>query len=326
VIAIRLLKDGVPIREAVIAALPATFGRGADCEFVLADPSVSRHHARLERDAEGRLVLVDLGSRNGLNTGDGRLASLFIGSATRCRLGESELEVVPVADDPTIEVRADALVHEDQRRGLAHHAAYLLLGVAGVLVLEVLSPGFWSPWQRSRASELLGSTIGVLFGLPLFAFLLFVALKAAGRRVRVADTLLALARAAWVLPAVFVIDTVLRYVLPGGAYGPVSALLGWASSVVVIVSLVRLRRERPSRAFDLGWASAITLLWAGIALTSSLASKRLGLPQNDYSVRPPVMGYSGVATGLDSYLQRLEGAAEDASRAAEDVRVSQDER
>lgn len=36
-----------------------------DCELPLADPSVSRRHAAVSADAEGRLVLEDLGSTNG---------------------------------------------------------------------------------------------------------------------------------------------------------------------------------------------------------------------------------------------------------------------
>jgi len=41
-----------------------TIGRGADCEIVLPERQVSRHHARLERRREG-YVLLDLGSKNG---------------------------------------------------------------------------------------------------------------------------------------------------------------------------------------------------------------------------------------------------------------------
>jgi hypothetical protein len=39
-------------------------GRAPSCDFVLADPTVSRRHAELRRD-EGRWTLIDLGSTNG---------------------------------------------------------------------------------------------------------------------------------------------------------------------------------------------------------------------------------------------------------------------
>lgn len=40
-------------------------GRGADCQVMLPTRQVSRHHARIERVAEGVYVLYDLGSKNG---------------------------------------------------------------------------------------------------------------------------------------------------------------------------------------------------------------------------------------------------------------------
>jgi diguanylate cyclase (GGDEF)-like protein len=42
-----------------------TVGRSPDADLYLADPSVSRYHARFETDANGRLALVDLDSTNG---------------------------------------------------------------------------------------------------------------------------------------------------------------------------------------------------------------------------------------------------------------------
>ncbi len=40
-------------------------GRGSDCDVVLPTRQVSRHHARIERLAEGTYQLHDLGSKNG---------------------------------------------------------------------------------------------------------------------------------------------------------------------------------------------------------------------------------------------------------------------
>jgi predicted component of type VI protein secretion system len=41
-----------------------TIGRGTDCEIVLPERQVSRHHARIERDGGGSYWLRDLGSKN----------------------------------------------------------------------------------------------------------------------------------------------------------------------------------------------------------------------------------------------------------------------
>ena len=42
-----------------------TIGRASECEILLTSPGVSRQHARVERE-DGALVIVDLGSRNGI--------------------------------------------------------------------------------------------------------------------------------------------------------------------------------------------------------------------------------------------------------------------
>jgi len=43
-----------------------TLGRGSDCDVVLDDAAVSRHHARISRDSFGRWIIEDLGSQNGV--------------------------------------------------------------------------------------------------------------------------------------------------------------------------------------------------------------------------------------------------------------------
>ena len=43
-----------------------TLGRGSDCDIVLDDAAVSRHHARISRDSFGRWIIEDLGSQNGV--------------------------------------------------------------------------------------------------------------------------------------------------------------------------------------------------------------------------------------------------------------------
>lgn len=40
-------------------------GRGPDCDIILPERRISRHHARIERTADGHYLLHDLGSKNG---------------------------------------------------------------------------------------------------------------------------------------------------------------------------------------------------------------------------------------------------------------------
>ena len=54
-IAVRVLRDGRVVRETVLSSMPATIGRGPECDLVLFDDSVSRAHARIEAgDGGGR--------------------------------------------------------------------------------------------------------------------------------------------------------------------------------------------------------------------------------------------------------------------------------
>jgi pSer/pThr/pTyr-binding forkhead associated (FHA) protein len=52
-------------RTVRVAGPDFVLGRDADCQLVLADARVSRHHARFEVAADGRVTLRNLASRNG---------------------------------------------------------------------------------------------------------------------------------------------------------------------------------------------------------------------------------------------------------------------
>jgi hypothetical protein len=220
-IGLRLLRDGAVVREAVFARLPVRIGRGAENDFVLPDPSVSRVHAQVEADGEGRLVLRDLGSVNGVHVGPARVEAEPVGAHLRCRVGLVEIEVEPVSQDATVEVRAEEFGRFEQRRSLGHHLRYLASGVLGWTLAQAMDPSFWSPWQKGRA---------------------------------------------------------------------------------------------------------VALLWAGLRLTTAAGARRAGVPQNDYSVLPPVGGFPGVSKDLEAFLAGVRRTSEGAARAAEEVRVSQEGR
>jgi hypothetical protein len=65
-------------------------GRGADCDLQLTDPGVSRRHAelRLENDA---IVLVDLGSTNGIRVNEVAVGRRQLSPADRIQLGTTTL-------------------------------------------------------------------------------------------------------------------------------------------------------------------------------------------------------------------------------------------
>ena len=57
-------RTGQPDRETELGELALTIGREPDCELVIDDRSVSRHHARIEPAGDGHAIR-DLESRNG---------------------------------------------------------------------------------------------------------------------------------------------------------------------------------------------------------------------------------------------------------------------
>src|SRR5262249_7565307 len=65
----------------------AVLGRAEECAARLTDPSVSRHHARLDL-VEGRFWIADTRSRNGLRVGAQRVERAPLGDGDEFQLGE----------------------------------------------------------------------------------------------------------------------------------------------------------------------------------------------------------------------------------------------
>lgn len=69
-----------------------TIGRAADCDICLEDEDVSRRHAQVEQDAEGRVVITDLGSTNGTYFTDGRrIERQALQAGDKIRLGPASI-------------------------------------------------------------------------------------------------------------------------------------------------------------------------------------------------------------------------------------------
>jgi hypothetical protein len=78
-----------------LAGRPLTIGRAADADVVVADPLVSRRHARLVVRG-GRFVLADLGSKNGTRVNGESIREAVVAPGDRIELGGSRLEIVPL--------------------------------------------------------------------------------------------------------------------------------------------------------------------------------------------------------------------------------------
>jgi len=75
-------------------------GRGRDCDVLLHDPKASRRHAELSAQADGRLVLADLGSSNGTWVNGQRFDTpVSLRGDERLWVGDSVLELAPGPPD-----------------------------------------------------------------------------------------------------------------------------------------------------------------------------------------------------------------------------------
>jgi 6-phosphogluconolactonase (cycloisomerase 2 family) len=90
-----LIRSGAEAGRRLPVAGETVFGReGGNAESLGGDPQLSRRHARIFRDSQGRLVLEDLGSANGTWVNGAAIRGAHLLSpGDRVRLGGTELEV-----------------------------------------------------------------------------------------------------------------------------------------------------------------------------------------------------------------------------------------
>lgn len=91
--------DGSP-RAFPLVGEAVRIGRGPDNEIRLSDPSVSRHHAVIERDPQG-WAIRDLGSTNGTRHNGKRVHRVPLSGGDRLKIGSFELEAEEATEGGT---------------------------------------------------------------------------------------------------------------------------------------------------------------------------------------------------------------------------------
>jgi hypothetical protein len=105
-----LARNGEVLHRHRAASLPIRVGRAYDNDFILDDEYAAAHHAVIEAAPEGKLVMRDLGTRNGLNHGRKRVGQLVLDGDTVVRLGHTSLRV-RAADFPVPAELLDRTMH-----------------------------------------------------------------------------------------------------------------------------------------------------------------------------------------------------------------------
>lgn len=309
-IVIRVLREGAPVREQIFAQTPIRIGRAGESDLVLADLSVSRHHARVARDDSGGLVIIDGDGTNGLYAGPRRVAAEPVIGRLRARLGLAEIEIEEVREgDATQPVSLADLHFLDQRRTPLTWAKYIAITLLAFTLDAVLSPEFWSPWNSQRVVGLVWQSTSMLVAILILASLLLGLLKAAGRKVRLADVLRHFAVFGWLRPLATAVSLAAYYVFSDHLAAFTRAWLPSLAAIVFLAEAAAIRRPSPNRSFRGLWATALLLGLLGMELTGSYAAKLLGQPEVDHAMQMPVPALgTGPAVSFADYAAAVEAA------------------
>jgi len=156
-----LARNGDVLQRHCVDALPIRIGRGYANDVILDDDYAAPSHAVVEPDADGRLVLRDLGSRNGIVVRGRRVQDVMLAGDTVARIGHTALRV-RAADWPVAPELVDRTFHRWE--GVLPGALGLLLAGAVALLARWLADD--SLFEVARYAEALaaGLAVALLWG------------------------------------------------------------------------------------------------------------------------------------------------------------------
>jgi hypothetical protein len=147
-----LARNGDVLHRQRVDGLPIRIGRGYDNDVILDDDYAAAAHAVVEQDASGRLLLHDLGTRNGIVIQGKRRQDAELTGGTVVRIGHTALRV-RAADFPVVPELLDRTFHGWE--GVLPAAAGLALAGGVALLARWLSDTEY--FQLARYAEALAS-------------------------------------------------------------------------------------------------------------------------------------------------------------------------
>lgn len=155
-------------------------GKSDDNDFIINDPQVSRHHARLVSEGEGRWLLEDLDSTNGTYVNDVQVLKKHVISSDLIKLGDNYAvnisEVLNSNNDYSEEFAALKKVYDDYiqakikiqssnqfKTRLFQSLPFALPGIIGV-VIGFLGKGSPELFGLSLFITICAPTIGIYLG------------------------------------------------------------------------------------------------------------------------------------------------------------------
>ena len=150
-----LARNGDVLHRHQVERLPIRLGRGYDNDYIVDDAHCAARHAVIEADADGKPVLRDLGSKNGVIYRGKRVATVAMTGDTVVRLGHTSLRV-RAADFPVPPEQIDRTRH-GWEGGVPGLAGMLLIGLTSLLTVWLNDT---QPFQLIRYLQALAYGIG----------------------------------------------------------------------------------------------------------------------------------------------------------------------
>jgi hypothetical protein len=216
-----LARNGDVLQRQCVDALPIRIGRGYDNDVILDDDYAAAAHAVVELDADGHLLLRDLGTRNGIVVAGRRQQHAILSGDTVARIGHTALRV-RAADFPVAPELVDRTFHRWE--GVPPGAAGLLLAGFVALLGRWLGDTEYFQWARYAEALACGLAAALLWGGAwAFANRLF------GRHARLGRHLFVFGCGALAVAAYALLGSTLAYAFSAEGFthyaSPVAALL-----------------------------------------------------------------------------------------------------
>jgi hypothetical protein len=300
-----LARNGEVLQRHRLASLPVRIGRGYSNEVILDDDYAAAFHAVVELDAGGRLVLRDLGTRNGIVHRGKRHAVLVLSGDTVVRIGHTPIRVRPAAFAVAPEL-VDRTFHGWE--GVLPGAAGVAL-VAGVSVFARWLSDIQYP-ELVRYFEALAWGVGAALlwsGAWAFTNRLF------GRHARLGRHLFVFGCGLLALSAYAVLASVLGYAFSSEGFTHYASHV--ATLLLAGVIYFHLCTIRPSHRRRYRWiCAAMALLGSGLILVGNVQrSGRFSDELYMWVLLPPGIRVSQ-DHGIDQFMREVDGMKEQLDR------------
>lgn len=293
-----LARSGEVLQRRRVHELPIRIGRGYGNDLILDDDYAAAEHAVAELDAAGRLVLRDLGSRNGIHYRGRRHALLALSGDTVARIGHTAIRIRPAAFPVPPEL-LDRTLHRWE--GALPGAAGTLLVCAVSLAARWLSDIQY--FELVRYFEALAWGVGAALlwsGAWAFANRLF------GRHARLGRHLFVFGCGLLALAACLALASVLGYAFSAEAfthYASHAATLLLAGMIYFHLCTIRPPHRRRYR-----WiCAAMALLGSCLILAANVQrSGRFSDELYMWVLLPPELRVSR-DRGIDQFMREVDG-------------------